>query len=200
MTAQLLGWVIVAGVVAYVLYRLISNDRASTGAVVTRDQATYESTERAFMPAEIAAGVLVTSEQYFRTRYPKPLGAQVDQVYATRDGYLVPVETKRRYRKRITNYDLIELSTQAAVLRTARPKALAKYTVATWGYVRVVNELRHPSYLRVSLLDDDQLVQIYDRFWDLQNGRVQPGPAAHVGICRKCAFLPRCPNALAVPC
>jgi CRISPR/Cas system-associated exonuclease Cas4 (RecB family) len=194
MSAQLLGWMIVVGVLVYVLYRLIWNDRASSGALVTHDMATYESTERPFMPAEIAAGVLVASEQYFRTRYPKPLGAQVDQVYATREGYLVPVETKRRYRNRPTEYDVIELSTQAAVLRTARPKALENYQVATWGYVRVVNELRHPTYLRVSLLNDEQLVHIYNRYWDLQNGRVHPGAAAHVGICRKCAFLERCPN------
>jgi CRISPR/Cas system-associated exonuclease Cas4 (RecB family) len=189
-----LGWMLMLGVLAWVLYRLFIAPQVAERHEVEHEVVEYESVERARMPAEIAGGRLMASEEYFRTRHPKPLGAQVDQVYLTRAGMLVPVETKRRYRKHVTAYDQIELSVQACVLRTARPSTWLRHEVADYGYVRVVAEGREPAYLRVDLLGDDELVRLYDRYWKIQRGEVKPAPASHGAICRKCAYLSRCPN------
>ncbi|MHB8742065.1 MAG: hypothetical protein ACYC9L_02985 [Sulfuricaulis sp.] len=182
------------GVLAYGLYRLFVRADVYERREVEREISEYDSLERSRMPVEIAAGRLMASEEYFRTRYPKPLGAQVDQVYLTPGGLLVPVETKRRHRKQIQRYDQIELSVQACVLRTARPSTWLRHAVADYGYVRIVAEGREASYLRVPLLTDDELVRLYERYWRVVQRREQPAPAEHAAICRKCAYLTKCPN------
>jgi len=182
------------GVLAYVSYRFFIEPAKDERRQVEHDLAVYDEVERSHMPHEIATGVLVASEEYFRTKHPVPLGAQVDQVYATADGILVPVDTKRRYRREVYAYDQIEVSVQACVLRTSRPSTLLKYQVADYGYVRVVSEGRAPAYLRVKLLSDTELVKLYDRYWEICEGDEQPDAAANSRICNKCAYLAKCPN------
>jgi len=190
------GWFLILTVLAYVVWRLATRDERAERDVVLSRSDTYDSTERSFMPREIAHGELVASETYYQTRVPRRLGARVDQVYATPEGFLVPVETKRRYRHRVTNYDVIELSAQASVLRNARPHALRQYEVAHWGWVRFAAPGRRPTYLRTNLLTDDQLAALHDRYENLMEGNVEPNGPEHAAICRKCAYLSRCPRSL----
>lgn len=193
---QVLGWLLVVAVVAYVAYRLTVGAGRDRRQAFDRDLASYESVERTHMPAEIAAGTLVASEQYFRTTVPRPLGAQVDQVYCTPDGLLVPVDTKRRFRKHVTAYDQIEVSVQACALRTGRPAAWRRYKVADYAYIRVTSEGRAPAYLAVKLLTDTELASLYDRYWKIRKGSLPATGAEHPALCRKCAYVSRCENAL----
>ncbi len=152
----------------------------------------YEADERNRMPAELADGKLVLSEQYWRTDVPRKLGARFDQVFLTPDGRLVPVDTKRRRRTRVTPYDQIEVSVQGAVLRHGRPGPLSRYEVASYGYLRIVRESLPTVYLRFPLLGDCELEALVDRYQGIQSGEVEPRAARSPAMCRKCAYRADC--------
>ncbi len=154
----------------------------------------YGETERRYMPAEIAQGRLVLSEQLLRTRSPARIVAKPDQVYLTPDGLLVPVETKTRAMDRWFEADQVELSVQAFALRHGRAGELARHRVADYGYVRVKREGRPPSYHRVPLHTDQQVVAMRQRRIDIELGRVEPAGPASPRICPKCAKRSSCPR------
>ena len=148
----------------------------------------YEANERSVMPPEIARGTLVYSEQRLRSLRPRPLSARVDQVYC-HEGVLVPVETKTRRRVRGTQYDCIELSVQAQVLRHADGQRRA---VAAHGWVRIVQPRGEVTYVRVPLLDEATVAALHDRYHDVIHGRVAPRGPCDRGACRTCAYWSVC--------
>lgn len=153
---------------------------------------TYDAVERDAMPSEIAAARLVYSERTLQADYPVPLSARVDQVYLVEGGLLVPVETKRRHATKIWPADVIELSVQAAVLANNAEVRRICRRVADYGYVRIASDGRRPIYLRTPLLTHDEVALLYDRYFELHAGEVQPEPAPHRGLCRKCGHRARC--------
>lgn len=171
----------------YVLYRLVVQRTAGRGDV----RRSYEANERARMPAVIAHGRLVISEEYFRTTVPRPLGARLDQAYIGSDGLVYPVDSKTRDREVVHATDLIELSVQAAVLRTGNVAVILGHAVASIGYVRVVTA-RGVTYLPTRLLTDAELASVYDRREALLRGDVAPTCTQFVGACRKCAYRSHC--------
>lgn len=149
--------------------------------------------ERAQQPAEIASGELVLSEHYLRCDAPRKLGARVDQVYRTREGILVPVETKVRYRREVRPDDVIELSVQASVLRNTRSTAKPRGEVATWGYVRVAPaDGATVTYLKTTLLDDASLARLYERHFELLGGATARS-ANNPRTCAHCPKRAQCP-------
>lgn len=171
----------------YVLYRLVAQRAAGRG----DGRRSYEANERARMPAVIAGGRLVISEEYFRTTVPRPLGARLDQAYIGSDGLVYPVDSKTRDREVMYETDRIELSVQAAVLRTGNVAVVRGHTVASIGYVRVVTA-RGITYLPTKLLNDAELTAVYDRREALLLGDVVPTCIQFAGACRKCAYRSNC--------
>jgi CRISPR-associated exonuclease Cas4 len=157
-------------------------------------QGSYADSERRYMPEEIARGRLVLSEQLLRTRAPAKIVAKPDQVYLTPAGLLVPVETKTRALDRVYEGDQVELSVQAFALRHGRVAQLGRYQVASYGYVRIKRQGHPPSYHRVQLHSDEQVVAMRQRRLDLEQGRVQPAGPASPRICPKCAKRATCPR------
>lgn len=158
-----------------------------------RRGAAYDTGERQHMPDELAHGKLLLSETRIITDSPRPLGARVDQVFLAPQGYLVPVETKRRQGRRVYAYDVIELSVQAVILRRGKT-GLKRYPVANWGWVRAVRRNQKPQYIRAHLLGDQELVALYERYQDLRKGRATPDASGVRAICRKCAYAQKCPH------
>lgn len=171
---------------AYLLYR--ADVARRTRREGSREQ--YERQERGRMPAVVADGRLILSETYHRTEIPCRLGARFDQVFLGSDGLLYVVDTKRRGRRAVYSYDQIELSVQAAVLRHGRVPG-ANAPVAPVGLIRIVCQ-GVVSYERVALLGDQELASLYARYFALIRGEVSPCRPATPGMCRKCAYLPRC--------
>lgn len=181
-------WIVLGLVVLLVIF--------TTGYRRDKQQSSYDIHERANMPAEIADGKLIHSERYFRTKKPCKLGARFDQVYLTPSGVLVPVDTKRRKHRTTYPYDQIELSVQAAVLRHGGRAVNHGRPVATYGYVRGVFKGCEPFYLQVSLLSNDDLVALDNRYRGIVAGKIEPKAPTHPGVCRSCPYRDRCPDAL----
>lgn len=185
------AWTIVIVVVVVVAWALLrSSDGDRRPAVLLPH---YEAVERPSMPDEIAAATLLFSEAKFYAERPVPLVARVDQVFHTPHGLVVPVETKTRRAHRWYPYDAIELSVQAVVLRYSRQVRLPG-AIASYGYVRCVTEGSVPTYVKVPLLPESEVLAIYRRHQDLAAGRVAPRPAHHAGLCRRCPQASRCPH------
>lgn len=157
---------------------------------VVRDE--YEETERSAMPLELATGTLVLSEQTLRVTRPDYLVARFDQVFATRDGRIVPVDTKTRHRAKVTLYDQIELGVQAAVLRGHLSGPL-RGRVENYGYIRFAPPGRRPVYRRTGIPDDAQLSQLVRRYRSLLAGRERPQPPETHYPCARCSQRRRCP-------
>lgn len=148
--------------------------------------------ERARQPAEIASARLVLSEFYLQADLPRRFGARVDQVYLTGGRVLVPVETKVRFRREARFEDIVELSVQASVLRNTGSSKRPWGAVASWGYVRIAPKEGPVSYLKVQLLDDEQLAALHDRYFAVQEGAEAGGPATPRN-CRHCTKRSSCP-------
>lgn len=88
------------------------------------------------MPCELTSGALYMSEQSISMSYPFALHGQVDQVFVTKAGTLVPVETKTRKRHKAYKSDIWQLSVYAAII--SRPMRNHPYKISNYGYVRTV--------------------------------------------------------------
>ena len=133
-------------------------------------------------PPLLRVSRLEMSERPLSGRHP-PLRGRVDQVYRTPSGELVLVETKSR--SRVYAPDIVQVSAYAAMLEDQG------HRVAGTGYVRCAPPSGDVFYQPVQLLDNGELVQLYQRRQSLLAG-APPRKAAHAGICRNCVYLEEC--------
>lgn len=152
----------------------------------------YEQVERAAMPREIAEGTLVLNEKTLWRRGRRPIAAKTDQVFRTPEGWLVPVETKAR--RRVSDSDVVQLSCQAAALAYTRE---VSGKPAGWGYVRLAPPGQRPRYERVTLLGEDKLDLLWDRWDALRRGQAAPIVRPAPYRCPHCQLRSRCPDAVA---
>lgn len=102
------------------------------------------------MPAELAAGRLLLSESPVWTVYPIPLYGIPDQVYATPDGALVPVDTKVRLRDSVSVRDIVQLSVYRTIFAYTDHPLLRGRSIRPYGYLRFSSHGR-VRYVRVTL-------------------------------------------------
>lgn len=157
----------------------------------------YDHVERRHMPPEIAEARMVLSEELIRVRVPARIVAKPDQVYLTRQGLLVLVETKTRHSNQVRDFDRAEISVQAFAMRHGRPGRLKRHPVAPYGYIRIKREGLPPAYHRVALHSDVAVVAMRQRRIDIESQRVAPGGPVTPRICRTCGKRPTCPRQLA---
>lgn len=185
-TALLLAAVVAA---AITLYLFLVPGAGEGGRHRTRN---YDAFERPAMPAVLANARLALSEVKLTTELPIPLVARVDQVYVA-DGLAIPVDSKRRRVARTYPYDIVEVSVQAVVMRRARPQALRGAQVAQFGFIRVVtSDTAQPTYLRIELLSEEQLVAIARRREAVLAGSQPPVGPSSTRICSTCGHRDRC--------
>lgn len=85
------------------------------------------------MPVVLRKAELFMSEQEISTDSPIPLHGRVDQVFLTKHGLLIPVDTKTRDTHRVYESDIWQLGVYAVILQ-----ARYRYPVCSYGFVRTV--------------------------------------------------------------
>ncbi|TFI48910.1 DUF2800 domain-containing protein [Diaphorobacter sp. DS2] len=104
------------------------------------------------MPTELATAEVFMNESPVSLSHPFASHGRVDQVFLTRRGVLVVLDTKYRMGMRVKESDILQLSCYAVALRQS-----CDWPVAAYGYVRLVNvtgERRAVDYRRVRLLGE----------------------------------------------
>lgn len=179
--------VVVVAILVACLWLSISLHRPGRKSLSGRDA--YDKYERARMPLEIQDAKLIISEKTIYRNGRRPFAAKTDQVFKTKAGWVIPVETKTR--RTISPSDLVQISAQAAALNEMRRY---KGKVASHGYIRLAPEGQAPFYQRVDLLHPSRVDLLWDRYQALRAGKVVPIVKPHARRCEKCAFRSGCPS------
>ncbi|MBB3267662.1 hypothetical protein FHW79_005327 [Azospirillum sp. OGB3] len=116
------------------------------------------------MPAELARGRLVLSEEEVRTNLPVPLLGRPDQVFMSDAGLLVPVDTKTRRLPRVFLSDIVQLSVYGTILNFTTDPRVAGQDVAAYGYIRMPT-LYGVVWARVALLKPSAVVELWADHW-----------------------------------
>lgn len=97
---------------------------------------------------------------------------RVDQVYQTKRGILIPLDTKLRQINHIYESDIIQLSVYQVILSHKYKVPVAKY-----GYVRTVVETADGDkvrYIKTTLLSEKEVVKLWHRYQSIRSGQVKP--------------------------
>ena len=97
----------------------------------------------------------------------------------------MPVETKNRLY--LTPGDVVQLSAQAAALRSVYGSAVARY-----GYLRVALAGGVGRYFRYDLLDDAAIDRLVDRYHALRDRKGRPLARPGHRKCASCVFVRPC--------
>lgn len=146
---------------------------------------------REALPAALQGARLVLSESELSTDVPVPIHGRGDQVFLA-NGWLVPVDTKRRSKPVVYLKDIIQLSAYGFILaRASRTLFGQTFPVASQGYIRTVVG-REVTYLPVKLLSSTQVIALWNHYWALKRKRVKPRlPEPYkCGMCPKRANCP----------
>lgn len=144
------------------------------------------------MPDELRDARLVMNESDHEAPGPHPLRARLDQVFVTRAGVAILVESKTRNDPRARRADQVQLSAQRAVLERTRPAPLRGAELAAYGYIRVVGDKGVPQYRRVALLPTEAVDALQARDQALRRGE-EPWFADDPSRCRRCRTTDQCP-------
>lgn len=190
MVETIFGTIVALVLAALALVVLVPSRRQVEQHDPTGTHDSYETVERAAMPAEIADGKLVISEKTFYRRGSRPFAAKTDQGFLTSSGLVVMVESKSR--RRISPSDVVQVSCQA-LAAASDPRCTWK--VANYGYIRLAPVGRRPYYQRVDLVHPTRIDLLWDRWKALRDGRIVPIARPKPYRCSSCAFRTRCASA-----
>jgi hypothetical protein len=144
-------------------------------------------TDEQGLPTELRGAPLIHAEQTFRSLQHR-LVARLDRAYAI-GGEVVLVEFKTRQGNVVHLTDIIELSVQRLALQDDRGVVVS---MQAW----VVIEDRSSgirSSRRVTLLDQQEVARLRQRYLDVQEGRAADvGTAKSCGQCRSCGHRDTC--------
>lgn len=118
---------------------------------------------------------LLFNEKEISMSSPFKLHGRVDQAFITKDGLVIPVDTKERGRIAWYESDKLQLSVYALIL------SAMGYRVHTEGYIRIPNN-QDPVWLKVPLGDVAYVGKYIDLYRKIKAGVLNP-PCR----CGKCA-------------
>ena len=145
--------------------------------------------DRASRPRALAGAELVYMETLFRIKVPIPLVAKVDRGYRLPGGSLVLVELKTRRQDRPYLSDVIQLSAQRLAIEAQTGEVVEPYAFVS---IPKSGRLGKVKSHRVSLLDAETVVRIYERREAVLAGVVAPSYASSERACHGCALRPMC--------
>lgn len=146
---------------------------------------------REALPAALQRARLVLSESELSTDVPVPIHGRGDQVFLA-NGWLVPVDTKRRSKSAVYLKDIIQLSAYGFILARASSTLFGQnYPVASHGYIRAVVG-REVTYIPVKLLSSTQVIALWNHYWALKRKDAKPR-LPELYKCVKCPKKPNCP-------
>jgi CRISPR/Cas system-associated exonuclease Cas4 (RecB family) len=143
--------------------------------------------EERWLPAEIAAGKLMFSEQVFTGPGYMPVVARVDRVYRAR-AQLHLVELKVRRDVRVHETDVIELSVQRVAVQAATGT-----DVSLKSFVMIEHPDSHRRAVRAAdLLTEEHVAWLIARRRAILDGIEQPIEAKSKGRCARCEYRSEC--------
>ncbi|WP_143502071.1 PD-(D/E)XK nuclease family protein [Pseudomonas sp. Irchel 3E13] len=145
------------------------------------------------LPDALRGGRVVLSERDLATEIPVPLHGRGDQVFLV-NGWLVPVDTKRRRREMVYMKDVIQLSVYAFILaRQSQALFGRNLPVSGTGYIRIAGPSR-TIYKPVALLNSAQIISLWNRYWALRCEGLRAAPRhPNETVCAGCSKKAMCP-------
>lgn len=145
--------------------------------------------ERMSRPSALLSAKLVYMEKAFRIERPFPLVAKVDRVYRRPNGHLVLVELKTRETDSVFLSDIIQLSAQRMALRLQTGAAVDAHAFVSFQGHGGSGRL---SSRRVQLLEEETLVELYQRRRALLTKQTSPTYARSDAMCLRCVQRSNC--------
>lgn len=156
-----------------------------------RRVALADGMEWANRPSELKDAELIYLEKRFNVSEPVRLSARLDRAYRMPSGVIVLMELKTRSVNRAFSSDVIQLSAQRLALERE-----TRHVVAQYGYVVAQTPDGARKAHRVRLVSGEAVVALARRREAILGGRINPRPAASVGLCRTCGYRSICPYRL----
>ncbi len=156
-----------------------------------RRAALADRMERASRPSDLRDAELIYLEKRFNTSDPVRLSARLDRAYRMPSGLVVLLELKTRSVNRVFPSDVIQLSAQKLALERQTGQLVAHH-----GYVVAQMPDGAREAHRVQLVSGEAVVALVRRREAILAGRINPRPAASVGVCSACAYRSICPDRL----
>lgn len=181
MTTNWPAWALVTLVMAFGMIVALRRRRAPLA----------DHVERASRPSDLKDAELIYLEKRFDVSEPVRLSTRLDRAYRTPSGLVVLLELKTRDVNRAFPSDVIQLSAQRLALERK-----TRHVVAHHGYVVVQMPDGAREAHRVRLASGEAVVALVLRREAILAGRINPRPAASVGLCRTCAYRSICSDRL----
>lgn len=122
------------------------------------------------MPDKLAVLKPWKSEFNVYTKRPVKLKGRIDQALIDDKGEITLLDTKTRKVPRAYPSDVVQLSVYKICLERGMGKR-----VSPFGWIRAVHPVTQKTkYLRVKLLDESYIVNMYDRFWAIKRKKTPP--------------------------
>jgi CRISPR/Cas system-associated exonuclease Cas4 (RecB family) len=160
-------------------------------AVRRRRAALADRMEGANRPSDLKDAELIYLEKRFDVSEPVRLSTRLDRAYRMPSGVVVLLELKTRSVNRAFPSDVIQLSAQRLALERRTRQVVAQH-----GYVVAQTPDGAREAHRVQLVSGEAVVVLVRRRLAILAGRINPRPAASVGVCRTCAYRSICPDRL----
>ena len=156
-----------------------------------RRAARADRMERVSRPSDLRDAELLYVEKRFDVSEPVRLSARLDRAYRMPSGLVVLLELKTRSVNRVFPSDVIQLSAQRLALERKTREVVAHH-----GYVIAQTPDGAREAHRVRLVSGEAVVALVRRREAILASRINPRPAASVGMCRTCAYRSNCPDRL----
>lgn len=124
---------------------------------------------------------LLFVEQSLELHDPVFMRARADEVYQQPNGELIVVDTKTRERKTVYRNDVLKLSQYGYILRKMG------HRVAPFGYIRVQAPWGEVAYLRAPLMSATELMKLFERAMEIDQGLIQPRYCDDIRKCATCS-------------
>lgn len=156
-----------------------------------RRAALADRMERASRPSDLRDAELLYLEKRFDMSEPVRVSTRLDRAYRMPSGLIVLLELKTRSVNRVFLSDVIQLSAQRLALERKTQQVVAQH-----GYVIAQTPDGAREAHRVRLVPGEAVVALVRRREAILAGRINPRPAASVGVCSTCAYRSICPDRL----
>lgn len=118
------------------------------------------------LPHILDGAVCVLNERDIRCLHPIALHGKPDQLFRTKDGLYVLVDTKKRDQCRVFTCDQVQLSVYAFILRRQG------HIIHPDGFIRIPFDDGRVAFLPVKLLSDETILKLHKQFLDIKSGRL----------------------------
>ena len=123
-------------------------------------------------------------EHFLKITVPVPLCGTPDVIWITHRGKLVVGDYKSRdHVQQVFDSEIIQLSVYKLLLEKTQSRPVANY-----GFIH----FKRGRKAKVKLMSERKVVALYDRYWQIIDGKSRPHKTEHERYCKYCAHDERC--------